>query len=62
MAMAQETSSARVMIQANWHLAEPLVKEIFAMSHHIKTEIMQQHHRKLEDMIWRVDLPEDERE
>jgi hypothetical protein len=46
MAMAQETISARLMIQANWDLAEPLVKEALEMPHHIKTEILQQHQRK----------------
>jgi hypothetical protein len=58
MAMAQETISACVMIQANWDLAEPLVKEALEMPHYIRTEIMQQqqHQRKWEDMIWRLDL------
>jgi hypothetical protein len=52
MAMAQETISSRVMIQANWALEMP---------HHIRTEIMQQHQPKWEDTIWRLDLPEEER-
>jgi hypothetical protein len=61
MAMAQETISARVMIQANWELAEPLVKEALEIPHHIRTEIMQQHQRKWEDTVWGLDLPEEER-
>jgi hypothetical protein len=32
MAMAQETISARVMIQVNWDLAEPLAKEVLEIS------------------------------
>jgi hypothetical protein len=51
MAMAQEAISARMMIQANRDLAEPLVKEALEMPHYIRTEIMQQHHRKWEDTI-----------
>jgi hypothetical protein len=62
MAMAQETSSACVMIQANWDLADPLVKEALEMRHHIRTEIMQQHQRKLEDTIWRLNLPEEKKD
>jgi hypothetical protein len=58
-AMAQETISARVMIQANWDLAEPLVKEAREMPHHIRTELMQQHQLKWEDIIW---CPEEERD
>jgi hypothetical protein len=62
MVRAQETSSARVTIQANRDLAEPLVKEPLEVPHHIRTELMQQHQRKLEDTIWRLDLPEEERD
>jgi hypothetical protein len=62
MAMAQETITARVMIQANWGLVEPLVKEVLEMLDHIRTEIMQQHRWKWEDTIWRLDLPEEERD
>jgi hypothetical protein len=51
MAMAQETISARVMIQAYWDLVEPLVKEALEMPDHVRTEIMQQHQRKWEDTI-----------
>jgi hypothetical protein len=61
MAMAQETISVRVMIQANWNLAEPLMKEALEMPHHIRTEIRQRHQRKWEDTIWCLDLPEDKR-
>jgi hypothetical protein len=57
MAMAQETISARVMIQANWDHAEPLLKEALEMPHHIRTEIMQQHQRKWEDTVRRLYLP-----
>jgi hypothetical protein len=38
MATAQETINVRVMIQVNWDLAEPLVKEALEMPHHIRTE------------------------
>jgi hypothetical protein len=62
MAMAQKTISGHLMIQANWDHAEPLVKESLKMPHHIRTEIMQQHQRKWEDTIWRLDLPEEERD
>jgi hypothetical protein len=62
MAMAQETTSGRVMIQVNWDLAEPLVKETLEMPHHIRTETIQQHLRKWEDTIWCLDLPEEERD
>jgi hypothetical protein len=41
MAMARETISARVMIQVNWDLAEPLVKEVLEMPHHVRAEIIQ---------------------
>jgi hypothetical protein len=62
MAMTQETISTRVMIQANWDVAEPLVKEALEMPHHIRTENMQQHQRKWENTIWHLDLPEEERD
>jgi hypothetical protein len=50
------------MIQANWDLAKPLAKEALEMPHHIRTEIMQQRQPKWEDTIWRLDLPEEERD
>jgi hypothetical protein len=62
MAMAQETISVREMIQVDWDLAEPSVKEALEMSHQIRTEIMQQHQRMWEDTICRLDLPEEERD
>jgi hypothetical protein len=31
MAMTQETVSARVMIQANWRIAQPLLGDVLAM-------------------------------
>jgi hypothetical protein len=46
MAMAQETISAHMMMQAKWDLTKPLVKKVLKMPHHIKTEIMQQHQQK----------------
>jgi hypothetical protein len=61
MAMRQETVSARVMIQANWQIAQPLLTEVLAMGRAGWSRA----HRELEDRKlmddepWRLGIAEE---
>jgi hypothetical protein len=41
LAMKQDTVSTRVMIQANWKLAEPLLQEVLAMTSWARSRILE---------------------
>jgi hypothetical protein len=49
MAMTQETIASRVMIQASWTLAGPLVEEALAMASLARAQVLQSRQRPWED-------------
>jgi hypothetical protein len=58
--MKQETASARVMIPANWKLAEPLLQEVLAMTSWARSRILEAHARPNGQADWRLQIHTDE--
>jgi hypothetical protein len=59
MAMKQETIAARAMIQVNWGVAQPLLRDVLAMGRRGWTQISREREerRAEQDDSWRSDIP-----